>query len=1156
MTKATITGHLYNLTFHADLLNRNSARFKSLEKHFCDDVSRVYLNSFLFLTYRGCQIEHFSPSPNEVKFNLFFDAKVSNELEWGITYVLTNDSPKVNLTLNDLHLVEVLHLGDLFLTLREITLVPTPSTSLPMPSTSSISPTTLTSMSSTPTPTMTSSPDVVTSTVVYPTGTNVTVRYPLFNFTYLVDLGDPPSDTFEQYQRLLCLEIQEVFKASRIFYLLYDGCGINSFGFDENGLPYIDFHMLFNTGFTDMLFKTTVDTLEKSRVHLNVTVNGTRVIEILPIGGLLLILENRTASSSAMTSSMTQTVAPTDVPSTSVTTTSVRYGGLIVALYYETYELGYTTDLEDTNSPRFQLHRKKVCSDLERWFHGLDSPFYLTYHGCELTSFSSNPEGVTFTLTLRTEMTRDIARHVRTFLEYKAPKKFVPRYNLLEVGDLDLIADRYTIDVTPIPFPSDSYTVYTSLPPSSSETISMTSTSIEPTPTSSAMPSSSTDFPLMTAVSLKFGLADFVFTDDLNYEFSQLYRYLQDTFCADIEQFYRNSTLSSYYRTCQIDEFVESPPNQPHKVTFTLLMEMPYNQELVDLTIDTLLAQEPQIIRDGYVTIRVGELYLILTDWSEVSPPSTSRASGLPTLTLSSTYANTPTPTTLTPTIRPTPTSSAMESSTVIFTTPSTTTVDPTYYLRMSFELENITWTPDLNVTTSEPFRRHNNLFCAELNEFLPGQTDKDFSHYMRCNIEKFNNQPMRVNFSLQFDTLEGLNIDRVQRLVISFIKEHAIRHTVGNLMVYQIGDLLIDLDSVYIHNDTSITTVNLFDAIAYEHRYSMFPGNFTQALLDKTSYEFKTRSFEFCKDIDTIFSNVGIRNVRERFLGCYVNKFSNGPSPSVTFTITFNGIDVIDPERLNGIIVFSKQREGETYFPIGDVMVTSTADVTRYFLMLDMLSTHAYPYTTTPIPAVYTYVEIKLRALTPSWTQEFADPSSAYYQQMVNAFCDDVSRWIKAEKQDYIGCKVLRINNNPLTIEAELKFSGQQTSSLRYEVDTIMLESPDWEIFGNVIGLKMGKFYIYEESLVLDQRTGPAKATTSSGTAPSTTPSTPPTPTRPSNPCLLGGDFYRHPKLCDRFLQCAGDLPIEIPCGPGSVFLDMACKTPTPGFECTPLPG
>ena len=77
-------------------------------------------------------------------------------------------------------------------------------------------------------------------------------------------------------------------------------------------------------------------------------------------------------------------------------------------------------------------------------------------------------------------------------------------------------------------------------------------------------------------------------------------------------------------------------------------------------------------------------------------------------------------------------------------------------------------------------------------------------------------------------------------------------------------------------------------------------------------------------------------------------------PSPSVNFTLVFDGVQLIDPARLNGIIVFSKQTDGVAYFTIGDLLVDKTDDVVQYFLMLDMISTHAYPYTTTPTPGRY----------------------------------------------------------------------------------------------------------------------------------------------------------------------------------------------------------
>lgn len=64
------------------------------------------------------------------------------------------------------------------------------------------------------------------------------------------------------------------------------------------------------------------------------------------------------------------------------------------------------------------------------------------------------------------------------------------------------------------------------------------------------------------------------------------------------------------------------------------------------------------------------------------------------------------------------------------------------------------------------------------------------------------------MNFSLQFRTLEGHDPVRMKRLVLSNIKEHARRTTFQDLVVLQMGDLLLSMDSitVHIHDHPNIT--------------------------------------------------------------------------------------------------------------------------------------------------------------------------------------------------------------------------------------------------------------------------------------------------------------------------------------------------------------
>ena len=100
-----------------------------------------------------------------------------------------------------------------------------------------------------------------------------------------------------------------------------------------------------------------------------------------------------------------------------------------------------------------------------------------------------------------------------------------------------------------------------------------------------------------------------------------------------------------------------------------------------------------------------------------------------------------------------------------------------------------------------------------------------------------------------------------------------------------------------------------------------------------------------------------------------------------MTFTLVFDGVQLIDPARLNGIIVFSKQTDGVTYFTIGDLLVDKTDDVEQYFLMLDMISTHAYPYTTTPTPGRYELMMASSHTPTPGGYDLMMASSQGRYQ-------------------------------------------------------------------------------------------------------------------------------------------------------------------------------
>ncbi|XP_025080337.1 uncharacterized protein LOC112555940 [Pomacea canaliculata] len=157
---------------------------------------------------------------------------------------------------------------------------------------------------------------------------------------------------------------------------------------------------------------------------------------------------------------------------------------------------------------------------------------------------------------------------------------------------------------------------------------------------------------------------------------------------------------------------------------------------------------------------------------------------------------------------------------------------------------------------------------------------------------------------------------------------------------------------------------------------------------------------------------------------------------------------------------------EGMDYLPIGSLWVTASQSARYYLLMLQQFTTHPYPYITTTPPSVFTYVEIKFQVQAPEWTSDLADSSSARFQTLAQSFCRDVSRWIKEEIADYLGCEVLRFERNPMLIVADLTFRGEQPASLDSDVDTILFEMPDWVIVQNEsAAIKIGDLYIHADS-------------------------------------------------------------------------------------------
>ncbi|GFR59719.1 neurogenic locus Notch protein [Elysia marginata] len=147
---------------------------------------------------------------------------------------------------------------------------------------------------------------------------------------------------------------------------------------------------------------------------------------------------------------------------------------------------------------------------------------------------------------------------VRNLLEWKAPKVYVPRYILLDVGHLLLIMDRYRITGS-----STMVTATTLRTPSLTSTLATMTSSIEMTPSMTLTPSTTTGGPttpsssvgIGSTLSYKFGLADFIYTLELVDPGSNRFKFLMGGFCKDMDRYFRQSFLQNFYLSCKIDAF-------------------------------------------------------------------------------------------------------------------------------------------------------------------------------------------------------------------------------------------------------------------------------------------------------------------------------------------------------------------------------------------------------------------------------------------------------------------------------------------------------------------------------------------------------------------------------------------------------------------------
>uniref|UniRef100_A0A2C9KMK1 SEA domain-containing protein n=1 Tax=Biomphalaria glabrata TaxID=6526 RepID=A0A2C9KMK1_BIOGL len=188
----------------------------------------------------------------------------------------------------------------------------------------------------------------------------------------------------------------------------------------------------------------------------------------------------------------------------------------------------------------------------------------------------------------------------------------------------------------------------------------------------------------------------------------------------------------------------------------------------------------------------------------------------------------------------------------------------------------------------------------------------------------------------------------------------------------------------------------SLIYAISYNYTFYLYPGNYSDKLLDKNSLDFKKTAYKFCKDIENITNSAGLRAINRRYMGCVVDEFT--PNREVKFRVALRDTEVLRPSSMFGMFSFMRDKvnlDGVYHLPVGGLYVTVDTEPKYSLFKMDTFSTHSYYDITTTAPVVYTVLTVSLQMLRPQWSAELTNSSSEMYKRLAGLFCDRILAWI-----------------------------------------------------------------------------------------------------------------------------------------------------------------
>ncbi|KAK3779817.1 hypothetical protein RRG08_047345 [Elysia crispata] len=320
LTYIYVVFETWNQTLTPALLDPNSRQFQIITDEFCQDLERLFDNSIYGYRFHNCRVLAFRRNPTSIVVSVGYVGGPWSGMGTSVEYVIRRHAPGYYYETKELYLV-----GSIYFILGN----------------------------------------------VIANATELRTNLRVMNLTFTPDLSDQRTSRFQYYALLFCRDMQKYYSQSMFAQRFFE-CGVDSFS--DNPVRIHFYLVFYGTDLGDGVVTSVPKVIRRFAPPVYYLVYLT-----YRVGDLLVLPEKRPGVDPPPSVYPTNiTVFPsTPGPTTTVMTTSltdsttispsssyiVTPNGILLILYYEVYNLTYTSSLMYPTSPEFTRHRDAVCDD-------------------------------------------------------------------------------------------------------------------------------------------------------------------------------------------------------------------------------------------------------------------------------------------------------------------------------------------------------------------------------------------------------------------------------------------------------------------------------------------------------------------------------------------------------------------------------------------------------------------------------------------------------------------------------------------------------------------------------------------------------------------------------------------------------------------------